>query len=618
MDPPFASLALATFGHDAPLLVSATDASRLCRGGAYQMIPVHQVPGCLECLGRREMGHAREFAARLRLSGGHLSSLRDHELLSLLRNAIKARTLAVVRRCATSLATDLTVELRRLIAQIERRTRQRLSHAGRTFKLVADVDLGRVPSRGSYEVVRRDEAVRILAAIAEQSEKVESRELLAKARDKLTRDWRPPLQPDGLILLRRNVEVTAKPVSWEPPLTPSQYLKLLRPKTWIELEVVYEDGTTYAGPCVVSQSDGSTSENCLDNEGSWGKYEIDPGSYSFAIPPRPAAPDDEKAEEEETSNPEARRVRLSGMLFDANKCFLLPQALPGIKAIIAMHEEEPGSEVLIVGHAGGDEDLAGADIAYERAQVVGAYLRSEPDVWLNGFAPDRNPRSRWGTREIQLMLSALPEGGPFFYQGYASGVTDERTTAAIRAFQKHAGLPNHGEADIGTRKALVAAYMGLEDTTLGQDITPVAHGCEGHFDDTQTADGAAPDDRRLDVFFFPEGIAPAPAQTTSSSGDTHYQDWLEKLVETRDFEHHGIHVQIVDAEKQPVAFASAVLRGPITAEATADEHGFVSFFGLQPGEYTLKSEKNGYCIGVATLTYPTSRTVPGYTRRAAA
>ncbi len=51
-----------------------------------------------------------------------------------------------------------------------------------------------------------------------------------------------------------------------------------------------------------------------------------------------------------------KRVRLVGMLFDANKCFLLPQGLPGIKTIIDMNKKEPKAEVLIVGHAGGDED----------------------------------------------------------------------------------------------------------------------------------------------------------------------------------------------------------------------------------------------------------------------
>lgn len=316
----------------------------------------------------------------------------------------------------------------------------------------------------------------------------------------------------------------------------------------------------------------------------------------------------------------AKRVRLVGMLFDANKCFLLPHGLPGIKKIISMHQKCPDAEVLIVGHAGGDEDLAGADIAFDRAQILGAYLKSKPNAWLNWFGPDKSPRSRWGTREIQLMLSVLPEGETQLYKGYASGITDEKTIEAIKGFQEYmntnkgASLPTDGKADFDTRKALVEAYMAIEDTTLDDDVTPIAHGCEGHFEDTATEAGVESDDRRLEVFFFKNAIDPRPEATISSEGATDYPMWLSMVVETKDFEHHGIHVQIIDSERQPAPFAEVRLKGPTSAEATADEHGFVSFFGLKTGEYTISSEKNGYKIGVSKIVYPTAKTVKGYAK----
>jgi hypothetical protein len=215
------------------------------------------------------------------------------------------------------------------------------------------------------------------------------------------------------------------------------------------------------------------------------------------------------------------------------------------------------------------------------------------------------------------MLSVLPEGEEPFYQGYASGVTDDKTTAAIKKFQEHnntekgSALPTDGKPDFETRKALVEAYMGLEHTTLGDDVTPIAHGCEGHFEDTATASGAGTDDRRFEVFFFEQGIDPQPDATTSSAGSTLYGDWLAQVVETIDFECHGIHVQIVDAMKQPAPFATVHLTGPTSGEATSDDHGFVSFFGLKPGVYTIASDKNGYKIGTSKLKYPTAKTVPG-------
>jgi hypothetical protein len=317
---------------------------------------------------------------------------------------------------------------------------------------------------------------------------------------------------------------------------------------------------------------------------------------------------------------EAKRVRMTGMLFDANKCFLLPQALPGIKTIVDMHKKDTKAEVLIVGHAGGDEDLAGADIAFDRATILGAYLKSMPNVWLNWFGPEKSPRSRWGTREIQLMLSAIPEGKTPFYQGNASGITDEKTTRGITDFQEYmnkekgASLPVDGKADFETRKALVEAYMAIENTTLGDDVTPVAHGCEGHFDDTKTGAGVESDDRRLEVFFFSKAIDPRPEATISSEGAADYPKWLLKVVETKDFENHGIHVQIIDNEKQPAPFAEVSLKGPTSAKAFADEHGFVSFFGLKAGEYTISSQKNGYKIGVSKIVYPTAKTMTGYAK----
>ncbi|NLD92824.1 MAG: hypothetical protein GX639_09165 [Fibrobacter sp.] len=314
----------------------------------------------------------------------------------------------------------------------------------------------------------------------------------------------------------------------------------------------------------------------------------------------------------------ARRARLTGMLFDANKCFLLPQGLPGIKTIIDMHKSDPNDEVLIVGHAGNDEDLAGADIAYDRAQIIGAYLKSIPSIWLNWFGPDKNARSRWGTREIQLMLSVLPEDGSPLYEGYASGITDEKTTKAIKGFQEYANkekglkLTVDGKADFETRKAIVEAYMEISDTTFAEDVIPVAHGCEGHFEDSETASGVVSDDRRLEVFFFKNGISPRPDNNISAEGSTQYPLWLSQVSKNVDFECHGIHVQIIDNEKQPAPFANVTLKGPTSGNATADEHGFVSFFGLKAGEYTISSEMKGYKIGVSKLVYPTAKTVSGF------
>lgn len=304
-----------------------------------------------------------------------------------------------------------------------------------------------------------------------------------------------------------------------------------------------------------------------------------------------------------------RRVRLVGMLFDANRCFLLPQALPGVRTIIALHRERPRDRVLIVGHAGGDEHRAGMELALGRAEILRGYLTNKPEAWMKWFDRSKPSYARWGTREVQLMLSVLPAGGTAYYEGYASGVSDAKTVRAVKAFQKAKGLAVDGKAGPNTLTALVSSYMDLEDTTLGRDIDPVVHGCEGHFEDTETEEGLQPDDRRMEVFFFAGEIAPKPAGSTSQPGATEYPAWRSAVVETRDFEHHGIHVQIIDSRKRPVPFANVHLEGPTSGDAVADEHGFVSFFGLVRGEYTMSGTLEGRQVSRSKLRYPTAKTV---------
>ncbi len=50
---------------------------------------------------------------------------------------------------------------------------------------------------------------------------------------------------------------------------------------------------------------------------------------------------------------QVRRVRITGMFFDLNKCFMLPSAVPGIKRVTAQYNQHPDSNMLIVGHTDG-------------------------------------------------------------------------------------------------------------------------------------------------------------------------------------------------------------------------------------------------------------------------
>jgi peptidoglycan hydrolase-like protein with peptidoglycan-binding domain len=180
-----------------------------------------------------------------------------------------------------------------------------------------------------------------------------------------------------------------------------------------------------------------------------------------------------------------------------------------VQSVVAMHEAHSDAKVVVVGHEGGDEATGSVDLALARAKIFAGYLTGKPDDWMPWFGSDKSDRQRWGIREVQLMLSALSgaDGNPL-YDGGSSGVVDAKTAAALTAFQQANGLTADGKAGADTRTALVNKYMAIEDTSLTAGVTPVAHGCTGHEDDTITQAGLQPDDRRLEVLFFDTPSSP--------------------------------------------------------------------------------------------------------------
>lgn len=125
----------------------------------------------------------------------------------------------------------------------------------------------------------------------------------------------------------------------------------------------------------------------------------------------------------------ATRVRLVDLLFDLNKCFLLPSAMPDIREIRNQYDLHPKSNLLIVGHTdtSGDEE-PNLTLSLERSDSIAAFLTDAADAWDAFFHDDKPAEKRWGMREIQMMLSALPEAGERFYAGPIDGVQGDGTT----------------------------------------------------------------------------------------------------------------------------------------------------------------------------------------------
>ena len=111
--------------------------------------------------------------------------------------------------------------------------------------------------------------------------------------------------------------------------------------------------------------------------------------------------------------------------------------------------------------------------------------------------------------------------------------------AAVKSYQKSKGLVVDGKVGSKTLKALVTDYMALEGA-LEKGTKIVAYGAQGHVEDARTKDGNAVDDRRVELFFFDQGIDPSPKESVLKEPATVFAAWTTKLVETVDFESRGI------------------------------------------------------------------------------
>jgi outer membrane protein OmpA-like peptidoglycan-associated protein len=275
---------------DSLVLVEAFEGHRLCREEGWEDLPPMEALREFDwarggTIHHESMSPLRHFAAFCRLTRFSLRDIPDHELLDSVREAIRHGNLLVLRPGnAAGKAPSATTLMRRLITDIDKQTRGKLSYQGRQYKLVADVDLARVPGRDSYEVASRAEAVAALGAIARDAGAPV--ELLNNALEKLSKDWRPPFsKADGLILLRRIPVRDSVPRDVSPSITPAQ-LKKLAENHWIEIEVVDLDGKPCSMPYKLQlpgQSSKDGKEGAFDDDGFVGVYDIPAGTGTLVI-----------------------------------------------------------------------------------------------------------------------------------------------------------------------------------------------------------------------------------------------------------------------------------------------------------------------------------------------
>lgn len=227
------------------------------------------------------------------------------------------------------------------------------------------------------------------------------------------------------------------------------------------------------------------------------------------------------------------------LFFNTNKTFLLPTALPEIRALRRIYLNRAPCELLVVGHA----DTAGGSayndqLSLERAEATIAFLKDDVEGWFKFYGDGIEDKKRWGKVEDRLMITAMPDFR-----------TKPATEDPVSWFQRTRGVtPIDGKCGKDTRRALIAAYMALDGASLSEfdvEINATAHGCGEHFPLEETgqelekapADGESdPIDRRVELFFFdPEfGIVPKPPGKNSKAGSKEYPAWRRAAVETVD------------------------------------------------------------------------------------
>lgn len=414
---------------------------------------------------------------------------------------------------------------------------------------------------------------------------------------------------------------TRVPQWLEPRDEPAPAFVPLREPTWVAFTIVHESGAGYPGARLnVMLPDGEIRVVALDDASrvriddipDSGSCRIRPRSGPLSLPdgaPRTGAPSislqppDTRMEagsdasvsvstgsehrivvvEPVVAKPRAKCVRLYGALFALNKSFLLPSALEGVRLLEHMYATMPGAEILVVGHT----DTTGSatrnqSLSLQRAESVLAYCRDDVEAWYANYSTGMDHSRRWGPAEDLAMLSALPHGSTPYYGPHHE---EHSLPAAIRRFQEAHRLVPDADAGRITRRAMIAAYMAADGTSLPAATTMIAHGCGQWFQVVPTEDDVdEPKNRRVEIFFFADGVDPRPGASTSTAGAPEYDAWRENVEEERTFtpSEAGLgsllvatDIHIFNSDRHGTRFVLRSTDGAYEREMVAGEHGHV-------------------------------------------
>ncbi|MDQ2999955.1 MAG: peptidoglycan-binding protein [Fibrobacterota bacterium] len=198
----------------------------------------------------------------------------------------------------------------------------------------------------------------------------------------------------------------------------------------------------------------------------------------------------------ETALKSTDHALIPGIVFQKDTSFITPKAADGLKQVDGKLKEwdkqDPKkTKIAVFGHTAKDEKDA-KGLSERRAQSAFAFITNDAGAWDKIYGAEK-----WGMKPLQTILKDLAH-----YQGTEDGQAGPKTQAAFKAFQKKSGLPETGQGDATTRKALFTAYMkGKHDIQIDASrFRKVADnpwmGC-GANNRAKGSDGVGPENRRV-------------------------------------------------------------------------------------------------------------------------
>jgi outer membrane protein OmpA-like peptidoglycan-associated protein len=641
-------------------IVDKIDGLWLCRNGEYVIVKNWEVSWEFERHWQSLSWEIGVFSARSCMIGLRNFWQTEHEQAANIIQGLRHGLLVGVRlnQGRSTRKEDPTVRQQQLVRQIE--AKGRLVAGSKHYRLLAGADLKGIPDRDNFEVVRHEEARRIIEKLSKDSGKpADWAKLLVQAIETLSPDWRPPLTPNGIILLRKLVALRVASMAPEAAITPSQLRALMDAEKPLHFyaRFVDEHGRPLTGFTGRFEHGSDPEEDMsFQSPGFSHLGEYRGGKQAWLKFPDKAnhdliaelkerwkgmrgKPDKAWMGKEEnlveiliqngklpelTLEAEKKHTfmlrqptvlaKLSGMYFHINRCFLLPTALASLKRLIAFYGQNPGSEVLIVGHAdsSGSEDY-NLQLSCERAEALRCFLTDAADGWLAWYDNSRATRKRWGPREDIMMIEALVPEDHLAESDHVTAFQEWHNSAsATGPGQPDATRPEgwvelevDGRTGPKTRRQLILDYMAIDGTSLPKGTRVVTYGCGDYFpydwDDKQANrpdDSANQMDRRLEVFLFPKpfGILPPISGVAdgmsskdaikASRSDGLYPEWCTR----------ASHEQMINAPSEPFRLwmcqsdMSPMVERPYTCKlgdgefaGITDEQGFITLPHQEPG-----------------------------------